>query len=46
MQPGDPSETWAAADLLRVLTGYVPATPLDEGVRRFVAWYRDYAGKV
>ncbi len=46
MQPGDPGETWAAADLLRVLTGYIPATPLEEGVRRFVAWYRDYAGKV
>ena len=46
MQPGDARETWAAADLLRALTGYVPATPIEEGVRRFVAWYRDYAGSI
>jgi UDP-glucuronate 4-epimerase len=44
MQPGDPHETWAAADLLQVLTGYLPATPFEEGVRRFVEWYRAYAG--
>ena len=28
--------------LLRTLTGYVPETDIREGVRRFVAWYRDY----
>jgi UDP-glucuronate 4-epimerase len=44
MQPGDVRETWASPDLLRALTGYVPATPLAEGVRRFVEWYRAYAG--
>jgi UDP-glucuronate 4-epimerase len=45
MQPGDARETRAAPDLLRALAGYVPATPLAEGVRRFVAWYRDYTGR-
>ena len=45
MQPGDARETWAAPNLLNALTGYVPATPVEEGVRRFVAWYRDYFGR-
>jgi UDP-glucuronate 4-epimerase len=44
MQPGDIRETWASPELLRTLTGYVPSTPLDVGVRRFVEWYRSYAG--
>jgi UDP-glucuronate decarboxylase len=26
--------------LLRELTGYQPAVPLEEGVRRTIAWYR------
>ncbi|HCS18314.1 MAG TPA: UDP-glucuronate 5-epimerase, partial [Erythrobacter sp.] len=42
MQPGDVPATWADAELLRTLTGYVPETDIREGVRRFVAWYRDY----
>lgn len=42
MQPGDVPATWANAELLRTLTGYVPETDIREGVRRFVAWYRDY----
>ncbi len=42
MQPGDVPATWADADLLRSLTGYVPQTGLREGVKRFVDWYRDY----
>lgn len=42
MQPGDVPATWADAELLRTLIGYVPETDIREGVRRFVAWYRDY----
>ncbi len=42
MQPGDVPATWADAELLRALTGYVPQTNIREGVRRFVEWYRDY----
>ena len=34
--------TWANADLLNRLTGYRPATDYREGIRQFVAWYRDY----
>lgn len=42
MQAGDVPATWANADLLKSLTGYTPKTDIREGVRRFVAWYRDY----
>ena len=44
MQPGDVPATWADAELLRALTGYVPATDIRDGVRRFVEWYREYYG--
>lgn len=42
MQAGDVPATWANADLLQRLTGYRPVTSVQEGVRRFVEWYRDY----
>ncbi len=42
MQPGDVPATWADADLLKSLTGYVPQTDIREGVGKFVEWYRDY----
>lgn len=45
MQMGDVPATWADAALLKALTGYRPSTDFREGVRRFVAWYRDYYGK-
>jgi UDP-glucuronate 4-epimerase len=44
MQRGDVPATWADATLLERLTGYRPQTDMREGVRRFVAWYRDYYG--
>ncbi len=44
MQPGDVPETWADARLLTALTGYRPRVELADGVRRFVAWYREYYG--
>jgi UDP-glucuronate 4-epimerase len=44
MQAGDVPATWADASLLKSLTGYAPQTPFREGVKRFVAWYRDYYG--
>ena len=42
MQPGDVAETYADVDALARDTGFRPATPLAEGVRRFVAWYLGY----
>jgi len=41
-QPGDVPATFAAIDRLAAATGFAPATPLAEGLRRFVAWYLDY----
>ena len=40
MQPGDVPATWADTALLRGLIGEVSSTPVEEGVRRFVEWYR------
>ena len=44
MQKGDVPATWADATLLQELTGYRPQTEFRDGVRQFVAWYRDYYG--
>jgi UDP-glucuronate 4-epimerase len=44
MQPGDVPATWADTTLATHLTGFTPATPLAEGVARFVAWYRQRCG--
>lgn len=42
MQPGDVQETFAdVGDLMRD-TGFTPQTPIADGVRDFVAWYRGY----
>ena len=42
MQPGDVTATWAETSLLHALTGYTLTTSVEEGVAKFVAWYRDY----
>ena len=42
MQAGDVEATEADTCELRKATGFDPGTPVEEGVRRFVAWYRDY----
>lgn len=42
MQPGDVAETSASVDTLETLTGYTPDTSVEDGVRKFVDWYRAY----
>ena len=43
MQAGDVQATYAdVSRLSRVTEGFAPQTPLREGVKRFVAWYRDH----
>jgi UDP-glucuronate 4-epimerase len=42
MQPGDVPDTWADVSALRRDVGYAPGTSIEDGVKRFVAWYRDY----
>ena len=44
MQPGDVTATFADVSQLRTLTGYAPRVLLEEGLPRFVAWYRGYYG--
>ena len=44
MQKGDVPITFASPELLEKLTGYVPSTRIDVGVRAFVEWYRGYYG--
>lgn len=42
LQPGDVPATCAdVAELMRD-TGFCPSTPIEEGVRRFIEWYRGY----
>ena len=42
MQPGDVPATYADVDDLAHDIGFEPGTPIEEGVRRFVDWYREY----
>ncbi|RYY25539.1 MAG: NAD-dependent epimerase/dehydratase family protein [Sphingomonadales bacterium] len=42
MQQGDVPATEASPALLKRLTGFVPSIPPEEGVARFIAWYREH----
>ena len=44
MQPGDVPDTWADVSALRRDVDYAPSTSIDEGLRKFAAWYRDFYG--
>jgi UDP-glucuronate 4-epimerase len=44
LQPGDVPDTAADVTELTRDTGYKPDTSVEEGVRRFVEWYRKYYG--
>ena len=44
MQPGDVPATMADVSALEKDTGYRPETMVEEGVPRFVEWYRKYYG--
>jgi UDP-glucuronate 4-epimerase len=43
-QPGDVEATWADVSDLEAAIGAVPETPIEEGLARFVAWYRAFHG--
>lgn len=45
MQPGDVQTTYADVEDLMADVGFKPSTPIEEGIGRFVAWYRDYYGR-
>ncbi len=42
MQPGDVPATYADITELTARTGFVPRTPLKDGLEKFVEWYRGY----
>ena len=42
MQPGDVKETFADISAIQRDHGFEPRTSIDEGVPRFVEWYKDY----
>ena len=42
MQPGDVPATYADVDDLKRDVGFKPDTPIEEGIKRFVDWYREY----
>lgn len=42
LQPGDVPETFADIEAISRDLGFAPRTSIDEGVPRFVDWYRDY----
>ena len=44
MQPGDVYRTYADSSALERITGFRPATPLQEGIDRTVEWFRSYTG--
>ncbi len=44
MQPGDVTQTWADTTALEQLTEFIPQITIEEGVREFVTWIKEYDG--
>jgi UDP-glucuronate 4-epimerase len=44
LQPGDVPHTYADIEALAEATGFRPSTPIEEGIERFVSWYREFYG--
>jgi UDP-glucuronate 4-epimerase len=44
MQPGDVRETYADIEAVSRDLGFKPETSIEDGIRLFVQWYRDYHG--
>ena len=42
MQPGDVPDTYADVDQLMQDVNYKPETTVQQGIKRFITWYRDY----
>ncbi len=42
LQNGDVPATYADTESLQTITGFAPATSVEEGIKRFVAWYLEY----
>ncbi len=44
LQPGDVEATYADIDALSDAVGFRPSTSIEDGIERFVAWYREFYG--
>jgi UDP-glucuronate 4-epimerase len=44
LQPGDVVATYADVDDLTQAVGFKPATPIEDGIARFVEWYKQFYG--
>jgi len=44
MQPGDVERTYADTNRLETAVGYKPQTPIEQGIQKFVDWYKEYRG--
>ncbi len=42
MQPGDVKETYADIDATKRDFGFVPSTTIDQGIPKFIEWYKTY----
>jgi UDP-glucuronate 4-epimerase len=42
MQPGDVKATFADIENAHQKLGFLPTTSIQEGVPRFVTWYKNY----
>ena len=43
-QPGDVPKTYADVDALTAAVGFKPSTSIEDGIHRFVKWYREFYG--
>jgi UDP-glucuronate 4-epimerase len=44
MQPGDVKETIADIEATRRDFGFEPKTNIEDGLKKFVEWYKEYYG--
>ena len=44
LQPGDVIATYANIDDLKKDFGFSPKTSVETGIKRFIAWFKDYYG--
>jgi len=42
MQQGDVYKTYADIDALSSAVGYKPITDIDEGIKQYVNWFKEY----
>ncbi len=45
MQAGDVEATYADVSALEAAVDFRPDTPIEDGIRRFVQWYREWTGQ-